>query len=281
MSDLATVADHLVDAAVSTDEVDAIVAALEFLDADQSSELTPQTLATMLGERLSQSAARSLLYSMEEAAMLSEEGLDDDRLRTVAGAARTAVDRGHRPENDVVVTVPHGDDSGVGRSLGSLAVRFVELVASADEEIVILNPFFTERAFGNIVSPVVNALDRGVSVTLITRYLTYGSDGDSRDFVDAVRSKRRASGGELTLYEYVAPDDDDTATIHTKMTIVDRKRAYLGTANLTHRGLHENLEVGVIFRDDTVSQLVTLVDDLRDSAFLHEVKVKEGSYVRS
>lgn len=280
MSGLSTVADHLIDTASSVDDIDATVAAIEYLASNRNTELTSASLGQLVETPLSQSTAKSLLYNLEKAEILTERGLNRERLRAAAGAAKTAVERGHRPENDVVVNVPERDNPEIGESLGSLVVRLVELIASANEEIVILNPFFTERAFGNVVSPVANALNRGVSVTLVTRYLTYGSDDDSRAFVKELFSECSLSGGELQLYEYIDPDEGQNATIHTKMTIVDRERAYLGTANLTHRGLHDNLEIGVIFRDDTVSQLVGFVDELQDSHFLHEITLEEGDFVR-
>ncbi|KAA9400783.1 phosphatidylserine/phosphatidylglycerophosphate/cardiolipin synthase family protein [Haloarcula sp. CBA1131] len=280
MSDLSTVVDHLVDVSTSTDDVDAVVAAMEYLEASGNAEVTPEELAEMFQQALSHSDSRSLLYSMEQANIVTDEGLDRERLDIASGAAKTAVATGRRPENDVVVNVPQGDNPDIGKSLGSLVVRLVELIASAQEEILILNPFFTEQAFGNVVRPVVNALDRGVTVTLVTRYLTYGSDEDSREFVREVSSERQALGGELELYEYINPEEESTATIHTKMTIVDRERAYLGTANLTHRGLHDNLEVGVIFRDDTVSQFVNFADELRESRYLHRVELRDDEFVR-
>lgn len=271
MSNLAAVTDHLVDIADTADDVDAISSAIRFLDASRNAELTLEGLNAMLGDEIAESDLRSLFFAMSSADLVTDDGLATERVDTVVGAAKMSLSRGHHPTNDVVVNVPTGDERDIGQSLGSLVVRLVELIASTDEELVILNPFFTEQAFRNVVAPVAGALERDVSVTLVTRYLTYGSDDASRKFVEKLLSGRSDPSDGLTLYEYIDPDEDSTATIHTKMILADRKRAYLGTANLTHRGLRDNLEVGVIFRDDTVSQLAGFVDDLRDSDFLHRV----------
>jgi hypothetical protein len=45
---------------------------------------------------------------------------------------------------------------------------------------------------------------------------------------------------------------------------------------MTHRGLVENLELGVIFQDDTVESLFGLVQDLLSSEYLHRVKYSSG-----
>lgn len=279
MSNLTSIADSLLEITDSEREVKAIVAAVEFLYSNPDSTLTARSLAGMFKGDISEGGCRSLIFAMEQADVLNSEDLNRERLQAAAGAAKTIISRGGDLENDVVVTVPQEDDHDIGQSLGSLVVRLVELLAGADEEIVILNPFFTTQAFGNIVGPLSGALERGVSVTLITRYLTYGRDEDSRDFVRKLFDGDSPPKG-LTLYEYIDPDDDSSATIHAKMTIVDRNRAYLGTANLTHRGLHENLEIGVIFQDATVDQLTRFTDDLRESGYLHEIEYQDGAFDR-
>ncbi len=279
MSNLTAIAESLVDITSSESEVDAVIAAIEFCHSKPGTNLDPVTLTSLFDEEIDEKQWRTVLFAMEQAAVLDAGTLDRERLRSAAGAAKVIHSRGGDLDNEVVVTVPQEDDQDIGQELGSLVVRLVELLASADEEIIIFNPFFTRQAFGNLVGPIRSALDRGVIVTLITRYLTYGNDDDGRAFVREIVGDRESSEN-LTLYEYINPDEESTATIHAKMTIVDRRRAYLGTANLTHRGLHENLEVGVIFADETVNQLVRFTDDLRDSAYLHEVTFSSGVFER-
>ncbi len=279
MSNLTAVANALYELTTSDSEVDAVVAAVEFLHSNPDSVVSPASLTALFDEKMSEQGARSLLFTLEQADVLQGESLDRVRFQAASGAAKTIHSRGGDRENDIVVTVPQEEGQEVGRSLGSLVVRFVELLSSANEEILILNPFFTRQAFGNIVGPLVGAIERGVSVTLVTRYLTYGEDDDSQAFVRELVSGKSLPDN-LTLYEYIDPDEESTATIHAKMTIVDRRRAYLGTANLTHRGLHENLEVGVVFKDDTVEQLVRFTDELLDSSYLHEVTYLDGTFSR-
>ncbi len=279
MSDLTAVADSIVEITTSEQEVEAVVAAIEFCHSKPGSTVDTETLTTLFDREIDEQAWRTVLFRMEQAGILDDTSLNRQRLRSAAGAAKVVHSRGGTRENDVVVTVPQEDDQDIGQEFGSLVVRLVELLASADEEIVILNPFFTRQAFGNLVGPIRSALNRGVDVTLITRYLTYGNDDDGRAFVRQLVTGQQ-SPPNLTLFEYIDPDEESTATIHAKMTIVDRHRAYLGTANLTHRGLHENLEVGVIFADETVDQLVRFTDDLQNSAYLHKVAFRSGEFDR-
>ncbi len=43
------------------------------------------------------------------------------------------------------------------------------------------------------------------------------------------------------------------ATLHAKLLVADGRRALVGSANLTRRALHENLEAGVLVRDPAVA----------------------------
>lgn len=278
MSDLRAVVDAFTRLAQTTDEVDSLRASVEFLVTHPDQKLTAHKLQQLYDDSKPHSAYTELIYRLEEAQIWDGEEIGRESLATIVGGAKIYVSGPPPKENDVVVNVPEGDDERIGRSLGSLVVRLTELVHGTEDELVILNPFFSEQAFTNIVAPVVNALDRGVSVKLITRYLTYGKDDDSREFVR--RLKSASLGGDLTCYEYIDPEEGANATLHAKMIVSDRSAVYMGTANLTHRGLWDNLEVGVIFRDETAAQFVRFTDDLLESDYLHTVKIVDGEFTR-
>jgi len=278
MSDSRTVAEALRNLADTTQEVDALRAGIELLVAHPERALSDSALQELHDDAQAQAAYTELVYALEAAEIWIDDALDQRKFDAAVGGAKTLVASPTKPENDVVVNVPEGDNPELGQSLGSLVVRLTDLLHETDKELVILNPFFTEHAFSNTVYPVVSALQRGVSVTLITRYLTYGDDGDAREFVR--RLQAAAQDGNLACYEYIDPDEHSNATLHAKMVVSDRTTVYMGTANLTHRGLRDNLEVGVIFRDDTATQLVQFTDELQASKYIHPVELKNGEFVR-
>jgi len=278
MSDLRAVADAFTALTETPSEIDTLRASVELLATHPDRKLTSHKLQQLYDDSLPRSAYTELIYRLEEAGMWDGRTLDRESFTAAVGGAKTLVAGPPPAENDVVVNVPEGDDERLGRSLGSLVVRLTELLHDTDDELVILNPFFSEQAFTNIVGPVVSALKRGVSVTLITRYLTYGADDDSREFVRQLRSA--APEGDLACYEYIDPEEGENATLHAKMLVSDRSAVYMGTANLTHRGLRDNLEVGVIFRDETAAQFVHFTDDLLESKYLHAVDLDDGEFTR-
>jgi|AntRauTorcE11898_2_1112593.scaffolds.fasta_scaffold00553_9 phosphatidylserine/phosphatidylglycerophosphate/cardiolipin synthase-like enzyme len=278
MSDLRAVVDAFIALAQTPSEVDTLRASVELLTTHPDRKLTAHKLQQLYDDSLTRSSYTEFLYRLEEAEIWDGHEMDRESFTAAVGGAKTLVAGSPPAENDVVVNVPEGDDEHLGRSLGSLVVRLTELIHDTDDELVILNPFFSEQAFRNIVTPVVSALERGVSVILITRYLTYGTDDDSREFVRRLRSA--APQGDLTCYEYIDPEEGANATLHAKMIVSDRSGVYMGTANLTHRGLRDNLEVGVIFRDETAEQFVRFTDDLLESKYLHTVDLNEDGFTR-
>lgn len=173
--------------------------------------------------------------------------------------------------------IPYDDpalDSGMFEPLHG---NLLDLIRSADDELVLMSPYLSEQAYNRLRPALHTAADNGAVVTLITRSLTYGDDEYNRQFVHAVRDDDNLAP-HTTYYEYI--NHETWTTFHAKIVIADGERAYLGTANLTHRGLGDNLELGVIFCDEVASRLAVLVGSLRQSEFFHAVAASGDSFYR-
>lgn len=264
------------------DELSAIEGALTFVAATESSTPEPSTLAELTPDLASARQYREILYHLEDAEVFDDDGTIVTELRAIFDTARVFAERGPLPTNRVVANTPLDDDN-IGDSIGSLVVNLLDLIQQADSELLVLNPFFSEEGYAQIGAPISDATARGVDVTVITKSLTYGGSTQNERVVRQLFQDADTVPRNLTLYEYVLDDDPDEKhppTIHAKLTIADGECAYLGTANMTHRGLVENLELGVIFRDDTVETLLGLVQDLLSSEYLHPVDYTPSGFER-
>lgn len=67
------------------------------------------------------------------------------------------------------------------------------------------------------------------------------------------------------LYTWVPPPDAPQSLLHAKLLVVDRKQALVTSANLTYRGLNQNVEVGVRLHGTVAEQIDGLFDELRGS----------------
>lgn len=272
----------LADLTQDADDLSAIEGALTYAAAIDSSPPDPSTLAELTPELASARQYRELLYHLEEASVIDDNGAAATELRAIFDTARIFAERGPLPTNHVVANTPLDDDD-IGDSIGSLVVNLLDLIQHAESELVILNPFFSEEGYDQIGTPISDATARGVDVTIITKSLTYGDSTQNKRVVCELFREDDTVPRNLTLYEYVLDEDPDVEyppTIHAKLTIADGERAYLGTANMTHRGLVENLELGVIFEDDTVRDLLELVQNLLSSEYLHPVDYTSSGFER-
>lgn len=242
-------------------------------------EVTPERLSEVAGETLSRDQCENAIFALRNNGLLGsdEESLDRKRLDRITKCAELLTERTPPAENELVATIPEGETSIEERHFGPLLLRLRNLVEKAEDDIFLVTPFFSDQIADRLVNPIDAAAQRGVDITITTRYLTYGEKDYNRDFVrtlfqhDAIRERTQ-------LYEYVRDVDDLGGTVHAKMLVVDEEACYLGTANLTHRGLRDNLELGVILRDDSVAKLRSLVDSLRRSNLMHSVEYTDSDF---
>ncbi|MFW5950353.1 MAG: phospholipase D-like domain-containing protein [archaeon] len=275
------VARLLADLTQDPDQLSAIEGALTYASATDFPP-GPSTLEELMPDLASRRQYREILYHLEEAEVVTDDGAAVGELRSIFDTARILAERGPLPNNRVVANTPL-EENDLGDSIGSLVVNLLDLIQKADSELLILNPFFTEQGYDQIGTPICDATARGVDVTIITKSLTYGGSTQNERVVRRLFEDDETVPENLTLYEYVLdenPDEEYPPTIHAKLTIADAERSYLGTANMTHRGLVENLELGVIFEDDTVGEVLGLVQSLLSSEYLHRVSYTSSGFER-
>jgi len=181
----------------------------------------------------------------------------------------------NQPETSLLATLPDDDAIDAG-SFDNLLTELMEMIKTAETHLWLISPYLSEPAFERLQPALHTAVDRGASISVLTRYLTYGNDDYefNRTFARCISDDSQISP-QLKLYEYV--NDETWDTFHAKVVIADRKQAYLGTANVTGTGFMTNLELGVLFKNETVNDLAGVFDSLRNSDYLHEVeRVGEG-----
>jgi putative cardiolipin synthase len=137
------------------------------------------------------------------------------------------------------------------------------LIKQAENEIIILNPFF----------------EKDVEVKIITRYL-HDPSSHNRSVVEEFTDICRERGiplQNLTLLDYTIWDEETDITdqkqdgenpkftLHAKLLIADQTRAYLGSANVTDYGFERYLEIGAILDGPVVASYRELVEFLLES----------------
>ncbi len=152
----------------------------------------------------------------------------------------------------IVATIPFKEFAPI-RGLKSLYAELCRLIIGSIDEISIINPFFDRDGREKIITYLEGALDRGVTVRIISRGKV---GGQARTFIRPLKSR-----GEEGVEVRMLPRGRENA-VHAKLLIADSKSAYVGSANLTGRSLAYNLELGVILKGNAASILNNIFDQL-------------------
>lgn len=168
----------------------------------------------------------------------------------------------------------------------NLLSTLVSQIKRCDDEIVLLSPFFEGDGFGRLADVLIDALKRGVEITVVTRYLTDASShnyGVIHSFMKQVNSEGLTSG--VSLFDYTVWEDDTPIseqnqngknpkfTLHAKVMLFDTRAAYVGSANITDYGFNRYLEMGVLLEGTQVVPFRQLYDHLLDSEGVIEINL--------
>jgi putative cardiolipin synthase len=132
-----------------------------------------------------------------------------------------------------------------------LANDLREVLLSAEEEVIIITPYYVPRNDG--IQLLRNLTDRGLRVVIVTNSLASNNhvpvhSGYAKYRKDAIRAgaelyEVRANAGR----EFGGGDDDpDSLTLHTKVFLFDRRYLFIGSLNLDPRSIEINAEMGLL-----------------------------------
>ena len=164
---------------------------------------------------------------------------------------------------------------GIEQLLSALARE----AKATTSEIALMAPFFEGEGFVRLREILVDALDRDVSLTIVTRYLN-DSISHNRYVIEEFLEHLKAEGistGKVNTIDYTVWDEsvpqadrhqdgeNPAFTLHAKMMLFDERAAYVGSANITDYGFDRYLELGVLLRGPPVNRCRQLYEFLLES----------------
>jgi putative cardiolipin synthase len=132
-----------------------------------------------------------------------------------------------------------------------LVTRLAEVVAGAESEVIVINPYFIPRDTG--LGFWDSVVDKGVQVTVLTNSLASTNHVAVHSSYSGYRKRLLQAG--VDLYEAranatpVDPDNGeklDSLTLHTKLVAIDGRYLFVGSLNLDPRAIDINTEMGVL-----------------------------------
>ncbi len=187
-----------------------------------------------------------------------------------AAAAQALLAQRRADSWQLVLTVPGflrealdtlaGAQSGQGRPRQTATV-LTELAAGARNDLIIAAPYLHTGFVRYLTEPITTLLRSGGQVLVITRALSLRAPQTSSANVEAVEMLRDAhqsagsAAGSPPGQLRVCSWEERGLGLHFKAVVADRRRAYLGSSNVTVGGAIGHAEGGVLLDSSRVNVL--------------------------
>lgn len=157
----------------------------------------------------------------------------------------------------VIYDQPNKVVSSLSDKSGWLSPKIIETMASAQEELLIVSPYFIPGDKG--VEIFRELVARGVNITILTNsaaandvIAVHAGYMDYR--VDLLKAgvklyELKAENTTEQADKNIVPQNSKSASLHAKTFIVDKRKSFVGSFNLDPRSAIHNTEMGVIFEN--------------------------------
>jgi putative cardiolipin synthase len=151
-----------------------------------------------------------------------------------------------------------------GLDASNVLSGLVDTIAGADEELLIVSPYFVPREEGT--RNLVRGVERGVRTAVLTNSLA--ATDVAAVHTGYARQRRELLRGGVELYEMkrkagseegrsqISLTGSSGASLHTKAMIIDRRWVYIGSMNLDPRSAYLNTEMGVLVESEALAAQV-------------------------
>ncbi len=133
-----------------------------------------------------------------------------------------------------------------------------EMIHNAREEIQLMAYLLTPPAL-HILELLERAAERGIKITIVVNRLELQED----KIKNRLKSLNQRYSNYVRVIDFCNPHGRE---LHAKVVVVDRKKAVIGSANLSGRGMVYNYEIGVLIEGQKAWEMGHLID-----SFVHRV----------
>lgn len=156
-----------------------------------------------------------------------------------------------------------------------LTTQFDDQLAEAEQELIIISPYFIPGRTGT--QKLIELAKHGVRVRVLTNSLASNNHAAVHAKYAKYRKPLLTAGVELYEARNRLPDDDrkqekapfgttKSTVLHAKSFIIDRQNVFIGSLNFDPRSFAENTEIGVVFDSEQFAEfMATWVDDEIDA----------------
>lgn len=149
------------------------------------------------------------------------------------------------------------------------------VLASAQQEVRLITPYFVPGEAG--LSELIELTRSGVNVSLLTNALAASDNIFVHGAYRRYRAPLLAEGARL--YEFAPPEVEGHRrdVLHSKVFIIDGRRAIVGSLNFDMRSAHVNAELGILFEQpDLIAELLATFDQDSDPDHAYALSMENG-----
>jgi cardiolipin synthase len=143
----------------------------------------------------------------------------------------------------------------------------LNLINQSTKALALVSPYLDPGGIGTLLSPILAALNRGVSVKLFAHdALNIGTKTSYA--LEQLRTEASRLRVRLSVYSAEAgngKDRIDNPLFHAKLIICDGTKVLIGSANLTSFALGSNFEAGVLLGEPAAREALFMIDGMIQS----------------
>ena len=177
-------------------------------------------------------------------------------------------------------------DQKVGTSTGyqGIAPRLREILEQLTDEVLFEAAYFIPQKRG--IQTAGKLRERGIRVRVLTNSMATNNVAGA--FVGYRRYRKNLLENGVNLYEMRLKTGtqrvfwsflarDSVATLHSKITVFDRKKVFIGSFNLDPRSIEINTEIGLLISSPELTrQVIEFMDTGIDSSNSYHLELKKN-----
>ena len=149
----------------------------------------------------------------------------------------------------------------------------ISVIDNSRETLLCVSPYLDTPGVGLLFAPLMNALARGVEVTILT-HDALNPTSFTGAAIEELRREARRTNGTLTVYSADAgsgPDRREHPLLHAKLVVADKQKVAVGSCNLTSHAFSSNLEAGTVLGPEAAEEAIMVISYLIRSHLVYLV----------
>jgi cardiolipin synthase C len=157
-----------------------------------------------------------------------------------------------------------------------MAEQVHSVLNDAEQEVQLITPYFVPGPAG--LSVLNGLLRRGVKVSLLTNALAASDNVFVHGAYRRYRGPLMSAGARVFEFAPPARNRRQREVLHSKVFLIDQRRAIVGSLNFDMRSAHTNAEMGILFEEpNLVAELSAIFETDAGPDFAYALSLDRGS----